>query len=153
MVSLGAQEKKQYVAEWELIYHEMLAVNNLHREITGMAGNTYELSLNHEFGTSLTKSTEHILLEMMDVILSNSNPFVIHCQESLLQNIMTNEIMSVDVRADLLQVNDKAASIYTSSRESRFVLKSETLFATIHQTNLKMFSSSHKTSTGPSKCD
>ena len=40
MVSLGMQT--QYVAEWDLIHHEIMAVKNVQREYTGVNESTLE---------------------------------------------------------------------------------------------------------------
>ena len=33
---IGSTRRKQYVARWELIHHEMIAITNLHREVGGI---------------------------------------------------------------------------------------------------------------------
>ena len=40
---IGSSRKKKFVAKWELIYHEMLAITNLHRELAGIGSSSYEL--------------------------------------------------------------------------------------------------------------
>ena len=74
---IGSTWKKLYVAEWELIYHEMLAlaVSNLHKELSGVKEHTHELSLHHEFSPATTDSIECKLRDMMSVITSHENPF------------------------------------------------------------------------------
>ena len=37
---IGHAKHKQYVAQWYLIYHEMMAVKNLHCEYPGVNGST-----------------------------------------------------------------------------------------------------------------
>ena len=32
---IGSTRKKKFVAEWEMIYHEMIAISNLHRNSVG----------------------------------------------------------------------------------------------------------------------
>ena len=33
---IGHAKQKQYIVQWDFIYHEMMAVQNLHREYSGM---------------------------------------------------------------------------------------------------------------------
>ena len=46
MVSLGMQT--QYVAEWDLIHHEIMELKNVQREYTGVNESTLEAWCNHE---------------------------------------------------------------------------------------------------------
>jgi len=55
---IGSTRKKQYVARWEIIYHEMLAITNLHRELSGSNTINYELDVNRTFTTATTESEE-----------------------------------------------------------------------------------------------
>ena len=58
---IGSSRRKQYVSEWEIIYHEMLAVSYLHRQESGVSTQYYELSINHEFTKAQTvKEEKHI---------------------------------------------------------------------------------------------
>ena len=115
---IGSTHKKLYVAEWELIYHEMLAVSNMYRDLSGQK-NAYELTFHHSFTASKTKSTEQKLEGMVSTVTAHGNPFCAPCAQTTLHNIMTNEIMSDEIRQDLLNVRDKASEIYSTFREKR----------------------------------
>jgi hypothetical protein len=140
---IGSTRKKLFVAEWELIYHEMLAVSNLHREVSGAKGNTYELAANHEFSTYQTESRENKICDMVSLISAHENPFVMPCHQPTLHNIMTQEIMTEEIRNDLLDIRDNAMGIYKSFRRDRFITKQASLSSTIHRNNLKTFQSIH----------
>lgn len=62
---IGTTRRKLYVAQWELIYHEMLAISNLHRELTHVQSDNYELKVHHEFKISETEYIECKVKEMM----------------------------------------------------------------------------------------
>uniref|UniRef100_UPI00358E1FE5 inhibitor of nuclear factor kappa-B kinase subunit beta-like n=1 Tax=Myxine glutinosa TaxID=7769 RepID=UPI00358E1FE5 len=51
---IGHAKQKEYVAQWDLIYHEMMAVKNLHREYTGVNESTSEAWHHHESSQSTT---------------------------------------------------------------------------------------------------
>ena len=46
-VILGSTKRKQFVAQWEIIHHEMLAVVNLQCEVSGVVTPSTELLVNH----------------------------------------------------------------------------------------------------------
>ncbi len=139
---IGSSRKKRFVAEWEIIYHEMLAVSNLHREICGVMQSAHQF-VNHEFSQSETKSGENNIQAMITFITKSENPFEIPSNEPRLHNIVTQEVMSDDIRAQLLNVLLIGADSYQKLRQERFVNKSVRLSDTIHRTNLKTFQSAH----------
>ena len=47
--NIGSTRKKNYMAEWQMIYNELMAVNQLHRALTGVRNTTHEMIVNHEF--------------------------------------------------------------------------------------------------------
>ena len=46
---IGITKRKQFVAQWEIIYHEMLAVVNLQDEVSCGVTPSTEVLVNHEF--------------------------------------------------------------------------------------------------------
>ena len=44
---IGSTTRKQFVAQWEIIHHEMLAVVNLQCEVSGVVTQSTELLANH----------------------------------------------------------------------------------------------------------
>ena len=142
---IGSTRKKEFVTEWEIIYHEMLAVSNLYRCITGVKANYSELTVNHEFRQSETDSTEDKLSQMISFIQSCENPF--HASDPMefkLHNILTKEIMSEDIRKDLLNIQETGSGLYKSFRKERFLEKTKHITDTIHRTNLRTFLSIKK---------
>lgn len=59
---IGSSKKKQYVAKWEIVYHEMLAITNLHRELAGLGTTSYELDVykpGFQHGSSRIQGDQH----------------------------------------------------------------------------------------------
>ena len=57
------------------------------------------------------------------------------------QNILTQEIMTEEIRKDLLHVQKIGLDLYSTFREERFIKKPKRLSDTIHRNNLKTFRS------------
>ena len=52
---IGQTRQFSYVTEWELIYHEVLAISNVYENITSAGLSFRETNLHHELGGSLYK--------------------------------------------------------------------------------------------------
>ena len=57
---IGCTRKKDFVAEWEMIYHEIIAVSSLHRELSGSKPFYHELTVNLEFSDAETNRHDRI---------------------------------------------------------------------------------------------
>ena len=53
---IGSTRKKDFVAEWEMIYHEKIAVRSLHQELSGSKPFYHELTVNHKLSDAETKA-------------------------------------------------------------------------------------------------
>ena len=141
---IGNSRKKSYVAKWEILYHEMLAVTNLHRRISGSIQTSYEQDVNRTFSAACTNSDERDIQAIIDVIDANENPFsgTKFCKK--LHNIMTNEIVPEDISKQLLNAETIGQVSYAQFREKRFLQKSERISDTIHRNNIPTFASIHR---------
>ncbi|KAJ8039008.1 hypothetical protein HOLleu_16589 [Holothuria leucospilota] len=138
---IGNTMKKKFVAIWELIYHEMLAISNLFRELSGVRS-----SLSEERVISKTEiaTGEQKVQAIIATIERNENPFQLVPDQVKLHNILTQEVMSDDIRSQLLSVMEIGTKAYETLRKERFVEKSVRFSSTIHRTNLKTFLSIRK---------
>ena len=64
-------KKKHFVAQWEIIYHEMLAVVNVQRQISGVSVPSTELTVGHEFNISATLNSEALVCDIIIIIIIN----------------------------------------------------------------------------------
>ena len=55
---IGNTGQKAFVAQWEIIYHEMLSISNLHRRICGSRPNVHDSMVHHEFNAAETTRIE-----------------------------------------------------------------------------------------------
>ena len=137
---IGNTRKKQFVAQWEIIYHEMLAVSNLHKYLSGLNLTHDEFSFNHEFNSAYTNTTERKIEDMIHYVQSHENP--IHISSSTnpkLHHILTQEILTEDISLNLLNVRQKGEELYEQFRKERYIEKSKRLSHPITRTNLKTF--------------
>ena len=153
---IGSSRKKQFVAKWELTYHEMLAITNLHRELAGIGSSSYELQVNRAFSKAATEFEEANIQHILNTIVKNENPFITPSKEKRLHNILTKEIMPENIREQLLNVERIGSVAYNKLRRERYIDKAVRLSNTIHRTNLKTFTAVHKDtvpSKGNTKCN
>ena len=87
------QKEKNFVVQWELDHHEMLAITKLHRELAGIGCSSNELEVNRTFSKAGAEFEESNVQTILNVIERNENPFQIPPKEKRLHNIMTKEVV------------------------------------------------------------
>ena len=138
---IGSTRQKNYVAQWQIIYHEMMAVNHLHRSLTGVRNTTHEMMVNHEFSKHETECGEQNVQAIINYILVHENPFLLSPRDRRLHNILTQDVMTPEITKDLLEALDIGRKKYIAFRHERLVLKNTEIRETIHRSNLKTFKS------------
>ena len=103
---ISQSKKKQYITQWDLIYHEMKSVQNLHRQYIGVLDMTNEVVSHHDSAQATTDRKESQLKKMIEFIDEKGSPFA-EGSHPTLQNLVTKEIMSDAIRDDLLNVFEK----------------------------------------------
>ena len=71
---IGNAKKEKFVARWQLVYHELLSLTNLHREISG--GNAMVGLPNNELNDADTTVSEKNVQAIANVLSKRGNPFV-----------------------------------------------------------------------------
>ena len=137
---IGHAKQKQYIAQWDLIYHEMMAVKNLHREFTGVNDGTSEAWHHHESSPSITNKQEGHVQDMMKFIEERGSPLSANCPTEL-HNFVTKQMMTAEIRHDVLNASEKRQSKYKTFHRERIVDKTVKLNDTIHRENLKTMKS------------
>ena len=103
------------------MYHEMIAVSSLHRELSGSRPFYHELTVNHEFSDAETKARESNIRDMIEYIELYENPFQItEGTEKQLHDIISQEVMPTEVREGMLSVESKAFSCTMNSEKKDF---------------------------------
>ena len=115
---IDSTRMKDFIAEWEMIYHEMIAVSSLHWELSGSKPFYHELTVNHEFSDAETKARESNIRDMIEYIELYENPFQItEGTEKHLHNIISQEVMPTKVREGMLSVESKSLQLYNEFRK------------------------------------
>ena len=139
---IGNTKKKDFVAQWELIHHELLSVCNLHRKLSLVSSENSELSLHHVFNRADITTMETKISDMINYINVHENPVhVANDCEKRLHNILTQEIMPTEISGQLLAIEAQGMALYVDFRNARFVSKTVRLSSTIHRHQLKTFKS------------
>jgi hypothetical protein len=133
---IGNTKQKSFVAKWELVYHELLSISNLQRELAGTCSRVGDI-LNHELNDAATVSTERNVQALLSIISKRGNPFSTERHDGRLQNIMTKVVVVDEVRQDILNVMNIGSDAYEKLRTDRFIKKMAKLSDTIHRTNMK----------------
>ena len=132
---IGHAKRKQYVAQWDLIYDKMMAVKNLHCEYTGVSDSTPTLH-HHESSQSITNRKEGHIQEMIKYIEERGSPFSAECP-SVLQNFVTKEMMTEEIRNDVLNASERGEKKYEAFHTDRIIRKTLKLNETIHRLNIE----------------
>ena len=89
---------KEFVTRWNTIHHELMAVNETFREVTGVQLNNTELTANHSFSHRQTQGNESKVFKMIACILKYENPFEAkQITELKLHNFLTRAIMPLQI--------------------------------------------------------
>ena len=98
---IGNTRKKKFVAMWEIIYHEMLAISHIFMELCGVSSNVSE---EHVISKAEIATGEKKVQAIIATIERNENPFQFVPGQVKLHNILTQEVMPDDIRSQLLSV-------------------------------------------------
>ena len=88
---IGSTKKKTIVTMWKLNYHEMLAISNLHREVSGVKTSAYRLAVENNLSKSELAAGEEKVQAILAVTERNENPFQLAPTEVKLHNILTQK--------------------------------------------------------------
>ena len=113
-----------------------MAVKNVHREYTGVNESTSEAWHHHEASQSTTDRKEGHIQEMMKYIEDTGSPLSRDCHP-VLHNFATKEVMTEDIRNDVLNAHESGKRKYEAFYNERIVNQTLKLGETIHRHNLK----------------
>ena len=114
-------KRNQSVAQWEMIHHKMLVVVILQCMVSGVVTPIWELLVNHEFNLPETRSSEALIKDMIGYIKEHDNPMTSFAQKSkddpqTLYNIISQEVMPLEIRDDLLKFDATCTTCYETFR-------------------------------------
>ena len=74
---IGRTRQLSYVAEWELIYHEALAISNVYQNFTSAGLSFRQTNLHHELRGSLYKLMNESVNKTYRFMSERENPYFI----------------------------------------------------------------------------
>ena len=114
----------------------MLLVKQICAEYTDIIDSSFEGWQHNEASSTYTRKMEDQIQNMIHYIENKGSPFTSSCP-TILQNFVTKQQMTHDIRNDLLNASQKGKAKYLEFRKEVFIEKSRRLSATIHCSNLK----------------
>ena len=133
---ISNSKNKSFLGKWNLIYHEMLSVKQICAEYTDIIDSSFEGWQHNEASSTYTRKMEDQIQNMIHYIENKGSPFTSSCP-TILQNFVTKQQMTHDIRNDLLNASQKGKAKYLEFRKEVFIEKARRFSATIHRSNLK----------------
>jgi len=135
---IGITRQKTTVTEWEIIYHEILAISNMYRHLTNSTySENYDLKVHHDSSENTSNEMEFKIKKVMAYISEHENPF--SPENKKLKNIVTQQIVEDSVKDRLLDVFALGNERYETFRLQRFINKIDAISKVIHKTNIQPF--------------
>ena len=98
---IGNAKQKQFIEQWDLIFHEMADIHRLDKEYTGCTASEGDVFIHHLSSSKVTTCDENAIRKMMDVFEKYGNPPSNDAPHTL-HNFVTKQAMSDGKRHDLL---------------------------------------------------
>ena len=96
---IGNTKRKEFVARWNIIHHELMSVNHTFCKIDGVTFANTELIVNHMFTRKQTQEGEAKVDKMISYVIRYDNPFEVGASSELkLHSFLAKAIMSDEVR-------------------------------------------------------
>ena len=114
---IGNAKQKQFIAQWDLIFHEIADIHRLDKEYKGYTAGEGEVFIHHLSSSKITTCDENAIRKMMDVFEKYENPLSNDAPHTL-HNFVTKQAMSDGIRHDLLHYMEIGESRYITFREN-----------------------------------
>ena len=134
---LGQTKTDSYVSEWELVYHDVLAISNCYSDLTKSNTRTGP-ALHHELTGNISKQLNEEISKVMEFINERGNPYET-ARPTPLHNITSGQMVSKENSRRLLNYFNDGKQRYRDFRDERYVMKSKKLCDTITKVNLPKF--------------
>ena len=136
---VGETRRDSYVSEWELVYHEVLAISNCFNDLTKSQTRTGP-QLHHELVGGISKEIGESITKATDFNVERGNPFELVAPTKL-HNISSGQVVSTDSSKRLLGYFEDGKRRYNLFREERYIKKSKRFSDKISRVGLPRFDS------------
>ena len=142
---IGQTRQLSHVTEWELIYHEVLAIS-VYQNITSAGLSFRETNLHHKLGGFLYKLMNESVNKTYWFISERGNPYLTS-QYVKLHHLRTGQCVNETDSKKLLEYFKHGEKAYIEFRNERFVDKTKELSDVVKKVSLPSFESKSKEST------
>ena len=137
---IGQNRKREYVAQWQIIYHEMPQRVSFFYDITQVChSSSSETYIHHELNDTTINDMNNCISKLVKVLNKDGNPFTV--AEINLHNVLTKERLFLENKSYLLNLLELGTQHYMTFRDERFVTKAKKLFERISTLSFKGFKS------------
>ena len=141
---IGQTNQEKYITEWEVVYHEILAISNCYNEITQC--NSQENDLHHELYGNTFSEINSATDKLINFIKLRGNPYNQSVEMSTqLHNFCTGQLVKKEAASRFLFFEKNANERYESFRRQRYNTKEVKLGETIKKSNMPKFKSTNTT--------
>lgn len=144
---VGQTRKSNYVAEWELIYHEILTISNLFRELTNAKVMDHAEVFHHELTREKGSFIHENMKKLLNFMVEKGNPYDVVCHTPLC-NFVTKVCVPERDKMSMLNIFEEGSKCYSEFQNERFILKTKKLNDRIPRMKTPCFqlSTGHKAS-------
>ena len=112
---IGQTRQISYVSEWEVVYHEILAISNTFRRLTNSALGASESELHHELDGNYAKIFNAQVTNITNFLIASGNPYLPDSQPQL-HNIISSVRVSEAATQQLTEFYKNSVESYLSFR-------------------------------------
>ena len=144
-VVVGSSGKISVVAEFDILYHEMLALHNLFSNL--MKDDTsghLETVVHHTLGGRKSDKFNSSVTNLFDYVNGNYNPYLKADASLPLHNFVSKITVPSAASSRILQVFENGSERYKTFRNERYVEKNKKMFDRISLVKLPRFDPSEK---------
>ena len=151
---IGQTRQANYVSEWEVVYHEILAISNTLRYLIRSNIGNRECELHHELYGNFALNYNKQVIKVIEFVEQRGNPFTSATGIVKLHNFFSGASVVEEVARRLLNFDENSVRRYESFRKERFIDKTKMLSETIQKSNLPHFATqSQEEGQKKSQCD
>ena len=140
-VVVGSSGDAAAVAEFELLFHEILSITNLVNAImTDGVADHLETNIQHGLQGKKGLIFDRNVTRFLDIVNARGNPYIISSVQLPLHNFLTKHTVDEKSKIRILSVLQNGQVGYEVFRNERYIEKSKKISATISKVKLPSFS-------------
>ncbi len=149
-VIVGSSGDASIVAEFDLLYHEILAIHNLLQQLTNSRVMDHlETTVQHELIGRKGLIFDQNVVRLLDFVKARGNPFCSLIPHVSLHNLVTKSLVPDNIKVRILKALEHGEEAYQLMRNERYKEKQKKLSVTISKVKLPTFNSKCEATSAP----